>query len=161
MKPMDLNKVILNTIDLINLQLKKNNIDLVFVLDDNIPQIIGDRISLEQLILNLILNSRDAIIEKDFPKESDGGSIRITTFSQNSTVCMVIEDNGTGISEDIIHRIWSPFFTTKRNAEGTGIGLSICNRILKDHGATVSVNTSEEGTIFSIDFPALIDGKSH
>jgi C4-dicarboxylate-specific signal transduction histidine kinase len=154
MNPIDLNNVILDAIDLINNQLKKNSIDLVFVLDDTIPKITGDKISLEQLVVNIILNSKDAILEKEFEKADENGTIRITTFAEEGGVMMIIQDNGIGISEDIKHKIWSPFFTTKKREHGTGIGLSICSKILKDHNATVDIQSDNNGTQFSIRFPA-------
>ncbi len=156
MKLIDLNKVILDAIDLIQNQLKKNDIDLIFVLDDNIPKILGDKISLEQLIVNIILNSKDAIMEKEFDSpSSENGTIRITTFSPANVVTMIIQDNGSGISEDIMHKIWSPFFTTKKRDHGTGIGLSICSKILKDHNADVDIQSNREGTQFIISFPVV------
>ncbi|OHD67243.1 MAG: hypothetical protein A2W19_07910 [Spirochaetes bacterium RBG_16_49_21] len=154
MKTIDLNKVILDAIDLIQHQLKKNSIDLIFVLDDKIPKIRGDKISLEQLIVNIILNSKDAILEKDFISSDENGVIRITTFASNEAVSMIIEDNGSGISEDIMHKIWSPFFTTKKRDHGTGIGLSICSKILRDHNARVDIQSDDRGTQFLINFPA-------
>ncbi len=153
MKMIDINKIILEAIDLINLQLKKNSIDLIFVLDDTIPKIRGDKISLEQLIVNIILNSKDAILEKDFEGSGETGTIRISTFEKDSAVNMIILDNGSGISDDIMNKIWSPFFTTKKRVHGTGIGLSICSKILKDHSASVNVHSDEKGTQFSIHFP--------
>ncbi|OHD62929.1 MAG: hypothetical protein A2176_04775 [Spirochaetes bacterium RBG_13_51_14] len=153
MKPIDLNKAILDAIDLIHLQLKKNNIDLIFVLDDTIPKIIGDRLSLEQLIVNIVLNSKDAILEKGFESPDESGAIQITTFASDITVTMIIQDNGCGISENIMQKIWSPFFTTKKRDHGTGVGLSICNKILKDHGAEVDIQSDGNGTQFSIHFP--------
>jgi signal transduction histidine kinase len=153
MKMIDLNKVILEAIDLINLQLKKNNIDLIFILDETIPKILGDKISLEQLIVNILLNSKDAILEKDYGSTGQNGTIRVTTFEKDSYVDMIILDNGSGISEDIMNKIWSPFFTTKKREHGTGIGLSICSRIVKDHAATVDVQSDKSGTQFSIHFP--------
>ena len=153
MKPIDLNKIILDAIDLIQNQLKKNNIDLIFVLDEKIPKIIGDKISLDQLIVNIILNSKDAIIEKEFESPDEYGTIRITTFFSGNMVTMIIQDNGSGISEDIMHKIWSPFFTTKKRKHGTGIGLSICSKILKDHNAEVDIQSDTQGTQFVISFP--------
>ena len=66
---------------------------------------------------------------------------------------MIIQDNGCGISENIMQKIWSPFFTTKKRDHGTGVGLSICNKILKDHGAEVDIQSDGNGTQFSIHFP--------
>jgi len=152
-RQVDLNKVILEAIDLINIQLKKKNIDLVFVLDDTIPKIPGDKISLEQLIVNIIMNSKDAILEKAYDSSEENGVIRITTSAAEGAVMMIIQDNGSGISEEIKHRIWSPFFTTKRRHHGTGIGLSICSKILKDHKAAVDIQSDKLGTQFTIRFP--------
>jgi signal transduction histidine kinase len=160
MKLVDLNNVILEAIDLIQHQLKKNDIDLIFVLDDNIPKIIGDKISLEQLIVNIILNSKDAIQEKEFDSSNENGTIRITTFSPSNLVTMIIQDNGSGISEDVMHKIWSPFFTTKKRDHGTGIGLSICSKILKDHNADVDIQSSSQGTQFIISFPVVTSGEA-
>jgi signal transduction histidine kinase len=161
MKPIDLNKVILDAIDLIQNQLKKNDIDLIFVLDDRIPKVVGDKISLEQLIVNIILNSKDAILEKEFDASSgENGTIRITTFSPANVVTMIIQDNGSGISEDIMHKIWSPFFTTKKRDHGTGIGLSICSKILKDHNANVDIQSNRQGTQFIINFPVAAVGEA-
>lgn len=153
MKMIDLNKIILEAIDLINLQLKKNSIDLIFVLDETIPKIRGDKISLEQLIVNIMLNSKDAILEKDYEGSGETGTIRISTFEKDSAVNMIIFDNGSGISDDIMNKIWSPFFTTKKRIHGTGIGLSICSKIIKDHSARVDVHSDKGGTQFSIHFP--------
>lgn len=151
--PVDINTCILNAIDLINNQMKKNSIDVIFVLDDTIPEIWGDNLSLEQLFINLILNSKDAILSKQDDEPYLSGYIKITTALQENQVILIIEDNGSGISEDIITKIWTPFFTTKHKGKGTGIGLSLSHRIIKEHNAEVTVDTSETGTVFSIKFP--------
>lgn len=153
-KQIDLNKVILEAIDLIHLQLKKKDIDLVFMLDDTIPKIPGDKISLEQLIVNIIMNSKDAILEKEFESADENGTIRITTSFADGMVMLIIQDNGSGISDDVKHKIWSPFFTTKKRSHGTGIGLSICSKILKEHNAEVDIQSDSSGTIFTIRFPS-------
>lgn len=156
MQFIDLNKVILNAVDLINLQFKKYNIDIVLILDDHIKKVYGDAISLEQLIINLLLNSRDAILERR-KAEYDGYNGKISIFSDytGDEVRITIDDNGTGISSDIIKKIWSPFFTTKRRGSSTGIGLSISKKILKEHNAKVSLaSVPGTGTTFTLLFPA-------
>ena len=155
MKPLDLNRVILEAIDLIQVQLKKNNIDLIFVLDENIPKIQGDRLSLEQLIVNIVMNAKDAILEREPNTLPEGGSIRIATYPSPDGVTMTIEDNGTGMPEEIKNKIWSPFFTTKKGDRGTGIGLALCGRILRDHGAQADIHSDANGTRFTIRFPPL------
>ncbi len=149
----DLNACILNAIELISNQMKNYKIDLLFVLDDSIPRIYGDNLSLEQLFINLILNSRDAISQKMEYRKNFTGVIKITTTFHDTIVKLIIEDNGIGIPEDTIPKIWTPFFTTKQKGKGTGIGLSLSHRIIKEHNADVSIDTSSEGTIFTIVFP--------
>lgn len=149
----DLNACILNAIELINNQIKNNGIDLIFVLDDSVPRIYGDNLSLEQLFINLILNSRDAISSKIETSGNFTGVIKITTTYQDGIVKLIIEDNGTGIPDDVIPKIWTPFFTTKQKGKGTGIGLSLSHRIIKEHNADVSISSSSDGTIFTIIFP--------
>ena len=149
----DLNACVLNAIELISNQMKNSGIDLIFVLDDSIPKIYGDNLSLEQLFINFILNSRDAIVLKKETIKDLNGIITITTTCNDEIVKLIIEDNGIGIPEDIIPKIWTPFFTTKQKGKGTGIGLSLSHRIIKEHNADVLITSSEEGTVFTISFP--------
>jgi len=148
----DLNLCLMNAVDLINNQVKSNDTEIVFNLDESIPKILGDNLSLEQLFINLILNSRDAIILKMGSSADFQGCIKIRTSYNDSTVILTIEDNGCGIPQDILSRIWTPFFTTKQKGKGTGIGLSLSHRIIKEHGAEVNIQTSEQGTTFLLTF---------
>lgn len=153
----DLNVVVLDAIDLLNRQFKNSNIDVIFVLEESIPKIMGDRISLEQLIVNLLLNSRDAIIEKWSDESESKGTIRINTAHESGKVRMIIEDNGTGIPKELLRKIWTPFFTTKRKERGTGVGLSISRKIINEHMAEAVIDSSGNGTIFSVIFPVPAD----
>jgi signal transduction histidine kinase len=155
MQFIDINKVILNALDLINLQFKKNNIEIILKLDDNLKKIYGDKIALEQLLINLLLNARDAITGKRKVDDTDfNGCIQITTQLDHEKVYLIIEDNGIGISQDLLKNIWSPFFTTKKRSNGTGIGLSISNKILKEHNGEISIDSQHGvGTKFTIYFP--------
>ena len=157
----NINTCILNAIDLINNQMKKNSIDVIFVLDDTIPEIWGDNLSLEQLFINLILNSKDAILSRQDDEPYLSGYIKITTTLKENHVILIIEDNGNDIPEDIITKIWTPFFTTKLKGKGTGIGLSLSHRIIKEHNAEVLVDTSSAGTVFTIRFPLGTPDQSH
>lgn len=155
MKPLEINKVLLDAINLIGPQLKKNGIDLVYVLDENIPKIIGDKISLEQLVINIILNAKDAVIKKRDIKQDFDGVIRITSSRADNFVQVIIEDDGIGIPDIMIQKIWSPFYTTKKKDHGTGIGLSISSKIMKEHNIKVDVKSSPAGTNFIFLFPML------
>lgn len=152
-QPADLNACILNAVELVNNQMRNSHIEVEFNLDESIPGIYGDNLSLEQLFINLILNSRDAIIARKEHCEALAGKIKILTGANKENAWLIIEDNGCGIPEDIIPKIWTPFFTTKRKGKGTGIGLSLSHRIIKEHNAEVSVDSSGDGTVFSIIFP--------
>ncbi len=156
MRLIDLNRVALDAIDLVNLQFKKYSVDIILVLNENIARVHGDRISIEQLIINLLLNARDAIMERQKTAENGyTGRITIATEQTDDGVRLLVEDNGTGIPEDIVKKIWSPFFTTKRRASGTGIGLSISSRILREHNADIRVeSTPGRGARFIMTFPA-------
>ncbi len=155
MQFIDINKVILNALDLINFQFKKHNIEIILQLNDDIKKIYGDKIALEQLLINLLLNARDAIIEKRKIENTDfNGCIKINTELNQEKVDLIIEDNGIGISQDLLKNIWSPFFTTKRRSDGTGIGLSISNKILKEHNGEITIDSKQGvGTKFTIYFP--------
>jgi histidine kinase len=155
MQFIDINKVILNALDLINFQFKKHNIEIILKLDDDIKKIYGDKIALEQLLINLLLNARDAIIEKRKIENTDfNGCIQITSEQNQEKVDLIIEDNGIGISQDLLKNIWSPFFTTKKRSDGTGIGLSISNKILKEHNGEITIDSKQGvGTKFTIYFP--------
>lgn len=148
----DLNLCLLNAIDLINNQVKSSDTEIIFNLDDSIPMILGDNLSLEQLFINLILNSKDAIIQKMDSSADFQGCIKIQTSYYEPAVSLTIEDNGCGIPQDILSRIWTPFFTTKQKGKGTGIGLSLSHRIIKEHDAEVNIRTSDQGTTFQITF---------
>lgn len=152
-QPADLNACILNSVELVNNQLRNSDIVVEFILDETIPRIYGDNLSLEQLFINLILNSRDAINTRKETIPELPGNIRIITGSDENNAWLIIEDNGCGIPGDIIPKIWTPFFTTKRKGKGTGIGLSLSHRIIKEHNADVSVESSGSGTVFNITFP--------
>jgi len=150
MRLLDINSSILEAIDLINHQLKTNDIELICELTENIPDMYGDNISIEQLIVNLILNSKDAVIEKKYIEPEIDGRIKVSTNVKDKKVRLIVEDNGVGIPKDIIPKIWSPFFTSKKRKHGTGIGLSISSKIIKEHNGEVYLNTDSNGTCFTI-----------
>ena len=156
----DINKVILNAMDLISVQFARCNIEIILDLNEDIQKIHGDKIALEQLIINILLNARDAIIKKrNVDNEPEfNGTIRIVTKENKELMNLILEDNGIGIPDNMIKEIWSPFFTTKRRAGNTGIGLSISNKIIKEHNGDVTIESKKGiGTRFVISFPVKVD----
>lgn len=125
--------------------LKKDHIDLVLQKESAIPRIKLDPIKMNQLFTNLIRNAAEAIT----PHE---GKITINMFCDGNNVDIKISDNGCGITQEQMNTIFHPFVTYKK--DGNGLGLAICEEIMKAHNGTISViSVPEEGTEFTLHFP--------
>ena len=115
-------------------------------LDETIPEIVGDPQQLQQVFLNLLLNAADAIPE--------GGTITVRTvhYKQAKTVAVVLCDTGKGIPDELMEKIFQPFFTTK--GKGTGLGLAVSKRIVEEHGGSIAVSNNVSGGVtFAITLP--------
>ena len=149
--PVSLNEVVENSLIMVSEHLKLKKIDVIKNLNDNLPYIYADSNQLEQVLLNLITNARDAIEEKG------SGVIEFKTelSDDSKSVIVKISDTGAGISKANIENIFNPFFTTKDVGKGTGLGLSISYGIIRSHHGTIAVTSKEgEGTTFTIKLPA-------
>jgi PAS domain S-box-containing protein len=147
----DLNKIIADTLALLEHQFKTNKIQVQDELYDNLPLINGNAGRLQQVFLNLFLNARDAM--------PNGGTLRVST-SNGDGVSVAVCDTGTGIAQEHIQRIYDPFFTTKstpregQQNRGTGLGLSVTYGIIQEHAGKIRVESRPgEGTTFYLDFP--------
>ena len=159
--PLNLNDVINDSVKLIEGVLDKK-IGLKVDLNSNIPVIEGDPNQLEQVMMNLMVNARDAM--------PDGGLITIKTrlievggnrhnlpdyVAPGRYVVLTISDTGSGIPKPVIDRIFDPFFTTKEKGKGTGLGLASVYGIVKDHKGYISVQSEiDKGTSFDVYLPA-------
>jgi histidine kinase len=151
-----LNDVILRSLDFFSQQLRLRDIDVVLDLGKDIPTIKADPNRLEQVFMNLLTNARDAIEEKALQKalSREDKQITIRTRSNRRYVFAEISDTGIGIPKEITHKIFEPFFTTKDVGKGTGLGLAISYRIVADYGGTIhAVSKEGEGACFDIQFP--------
>jgi PAS domain S-box-containing protein len=148
----DVNKSIGNAVSMISEQFKHLGINLNLQLDQSIPQITGNTYKFEQVIINLLVNSKDAVIDrKNQLQEGEELHIGIRTYSENNMLMVELKDNGIGISKDDINNIWLPFYTTKDEAKGTGLGLSICYQIIKSMGGTIEISSVRmQGTSIKI-----------
>lgn len=147
--PVDLNRVVEETLLLVEKQMTKEGIQVSTSLGPALPHLLGDANALQQVVLNLLTNSREAM--------AGGGEIRIETGlmpGRPGWVRLLVADNGPGIPPEALPKIFDPFYTSK--AEGTGLGLSVSYGIVRDHQGTVDVQSQlGKGTTFILTFPAL------
>jgi hypothetical protein len=126
--------------------------------DRPLPLVVADRSMLQQVLLNLCLNARDAM--------PSGGELvirllRVKDEAGAAAVRIEVEDTGTGIEAEHLSRIFDPFFTTKEPGKGTGLGLAIAARIIESFGGTITAASRPgAGTLFSICMPAVFDGEA-
>ena len=130
-----------------------------------LPPVLGDASQLEQVVLNLIVNARQALEMASDARPAPAGAtpsrvprIGLRTSFQGGFVRVVVEDNGPGIPPAQLSRIWDPFWTTKPEGVGTGLGLSVVHGIIAAHGGTIEVTSDAvRGTRFVVSLPPLHD----
>jgi PAS domain S-box-containing protein len=145
----DVNRIIHDTLALLEHQFKTTRVRVVGELDAALPEIHGNQGKLQQVFLNLFLNAKDAMPQ--------GGTLTVRTVHDHG-VRVEVEDTGTGIAPEHLHRIYDPFFTTKTRARtggsGTGLGLAVTYGIIQEHAAKIRVESSPgKGTSFIMEFP--------
>lgn len=162
LKPVDLNRVISDLLKMLG-RLIGEQYEINIELADDLRTVNADTSHLEQVLMNLAVNARDAM--------PDGGVINIKTENvviepgfvkakqgkmQSEFVEMAISDSGVGMDDDIMSHVFEPFFSTKEAGKGTGLGLSVVYGIITQHGGWIDVESNPgKGTIFKIYFPAL------
>jgi len=144
-----------NLQELLEHQLVKKKVELILNLEKDLPLIMGNDNSLQQVFMNLAVNALDAIEEENAHKENPHKSlITISTYSNNNHVSAAVEDNGPGIPVEIREKIFEPFFTTKSKEKGTGLGLAVIKSIIRDHKGRMEIESGcDRGTRFSLTFP--------
>lgn len=141
------NKVITETLSLLDHQFKTANVRVEKHLDAGLPLIHANSGKLQQVFLNLFLNAKDAM--------AHGGKLSVSTLARNSDVFIEVADTGSGISHEHLKKIYDPFFTTKVG-RGTGLGLSVSYGIIQEHSGKIDVESEPgKGTRFTLEFPAL------
>ncbi len=144
----EINLPVKEAVELSSATLRKKGIQVQMDLDPNLPPCRSDPHMIEQVILNLISNASEAM-----EPLVTGKQIRVATTPGKNAVCVVVSDSGPGVPENIADNIFDPFYTTKNNS--SGIGLSICHRIITDHKGSLEVETGEfGGARFSVHLPA-------
>jgi len=142
----NVNDIVNEALSFIEREASFRQVELIRQLDADLPMIKSDRAQLQQVFLNLLNNALDAVAE--------GGRIMVTSRAVAESVMVMVEDNGSGIPEELHDRIFDPFFTTKAPGEGSGLGLSICHTIMKGLGGSLSFDSAPgEGTVFRVRLP--------
>ncbi len=152
---MDLNEIVRIVLRLKNIDLRKKNIKVFTELSEAPVKAYIIPNQIEQVLLNIINNAEYAMFQFH-----GGGILSIKTRSINENVEVVIEDNGPGMSEDVLGKIFDFFFTTKPPGEGTGLGLPIVSKIIESHNGKIDVKSEKgKGTTFIISIPRAHDDK--
>ncbi|MDY6973288.1 MAG: ATP-binding protein, partial [Thermodesulfobacteriota bacterium] len=156
LEKVQVNEILKKTSEIFSQQLKVRGIELLWEVQDDLPEIMADPYRLEQVLVNLLVNARDAIEKKrnNMGYKSEGEKITIKTESRGKFVIVKVSDTGIGISETIREKIFEPFFTTKEAGKGTGLGLSISYSIIEECGGKIRVApTNNGGACFILTFP--------
>ncbi|MEJ2730445.1 MAG: PAS domain S-box protein [Deltaproteobacteria bacterium] len=144
----DLNMVLDEILLLHEKQLQENDIKIKTTFAKTLPPISASKNQLRQVFLNLVANARDAM--------PHGGTLSVTTAADSENVIIEFADNGIGIGEEHLKKIFDSFFTTKDSVKGVGLGLSVCYGFIRDHGGDIQVKSKlDSGTTFTITFPIL------
>jgi two-component system, NtrC family, sensor kinase len=144
----DINRVLDDTLQLLEPQMRRSQIEMVRLYDPDLPKAFGNAGKLQQIFTNLLLNARDAI--------PDGGRITLSTSYEEGRINISVADTGIGIASENLSKIFDPFYTTKGVGRGTGLGLAVSYGIVKEHAGHITVDsTPGRGTTFHIQIPTI------
>ena len=149
----NLNEVVEKALDLVSYQIEKSKILLLKELTSSLPTILGNTQGLEQIIINLLLNAKDAIEQKNMETDfREKGEIIVRTRTRpEKFVAVDIVDNGCGIDPEKIPETFNPFFTTKKTEKGTGLGLSVSLGIAQSHRGFIDAESVPgKGSVFTL-----------
>ena len=144
-----INKIINEVLKLRHYEETVNNIDVITNLDPDLPEIMVDNIQIQQVFLNLILNA-----EYSMAHAHKQGTLQVESSVSDGKIIVSFTDDGEGIKEEDMRKIFQPFFTTKEVGVGTGLGLSLCYGIVKRHGGMIYVRSKYgSGATFTVELP--------
>ncbi len=149
----DINVVLTKAMNLLSDELRIRRIGWDMHLDSEMPEVFADALHLQQVFMNLTVNAMEALSEKPA-----GTTRTIDVFTQWDQIraknIIRFKDNGPGIDPQAKEKVFDPFFSTKE--KGSGVGLALCHDLIVEHGGTIEVDSSKEGTVFSIYLPCLV-----
>lgn len=152
MSKIQLNKVIIDALDLLKSRLEQGKVNVVTDLAEDLPAFTADLSQISQLVTNLTVNAMQAM-----PR---GGTLTIKTSVNKNDLLFAISDTGTGMTEEVISKIFMPFYTTKPVGVGTGLGLSVVHGIITSHNGKINVTSKVgEGSVFTVTLPVSVKQK--
>jgi signal transduction histidine kinase/ActR/RegA family two-component response regulator len=147
----NVNALVESAIEFMQYQFRTSNIQVVTQLASNLPESMLDGHQMQQVFMNILNNARQAIDARSGP-----GHVQVTTENVEPRMRITFEDDGAGIPEENISKLFIPFFTTKEIGQGTGLGLSFCYGVVSEHGGTIQVESKiGRGSKFVIDLPLI------
>jgi len=153
-----INDILRSAYQFFSQQLKVRGIEVDWDVQEHLPEVMGNPDRLEQVLINLLINARDAIEEKYQGADFRLGDklISLKSYVKDHRVTVEVSDTGTGIPKKIADKIFEPFYTTKDVGKGTGLGLSISYGIIREIGGEIRVGRKDgEGARFVIEFPTV------
>jgi C4-dicarboxylate-specific signal transduction histidine kinase len=156
-----LEETVENTLGLLGAQLRSHGITIEHAIDGPLPPVQGDPRRIEQVLINLLSNARDAL---DAVPRGMAKTVRITArlLPERAAVLLEVADTGPGMPPEVQEQIFQPFFTTKAAGEGTGLGLSIVRTIVDECGGTIEVESAPgTGTTFRVELPCARAAAPH
>jgi two-component system NtrC family sensor kinase len=160
-----MNRIVRDAITTREAQLQTSDVDLTLEAADPLPLVYVDHTRLEDVIVNLIQNAEAAIaarrdgtsLARGVPQRARG-EVTITTRMESDPdrICVDVTDNGSGLKEEDLTRVFDPFFTTREVGQGTGLGLSVCYGVIREHGGQITArNGAIAGAVFTIELPVM------
>jgi two-component system sensor kinase FixL len=142
------NEIVDDVLDLAHSDLIHRGVSVATRLSDRMPQVLGDRVQLQQVLLNLVVNGCDAMVDA----EPVDRVLVVSTSTDDTGIRLSVRDNGTGISTEPLDAVFQPFMTSKEH--GLGLGLAICRSILEAHGGRLwAENNGGHGATFHVSLP--------
>ena len=153
-------KTLIREVEKITNETFPNRITIVTEVPETLDPIMGDATQIQQVLMNLCVNARDAMpesgtlsIRAQNIRLSEQDARRTLDAEPGPYVCLQVADTGTGIPDDVVDKVFEPFFSTKPEGEGTGLGLSTAYSIIKSHDGFIDVESSDAGTTFDVYIP--------
>lgn len=153
---LDLNALVQDTLEMLQREFDRRQLELRVELAPELPPVAGDRVELQQVLINLVMNALQAM---DGAPAAGALRLELRTVADAGRVRVSVRDAGPGIADVDAERLFTPFFSTK--SDGMGLGLSICRSIIVQHGGQIGARSTPPGSTFSFELPALSETQAH